>query len=386
MRSNATPDPDRAGEAPAPARLKRTPLYGAHRRRGAKMVEFAGWQMPVQYSGVIEEHQAVRERAGLFDVSHMGEIEVRGPGASATLQRVTANDVSRLAPFQAQYSLLLNPEGGIVDDVVLHKLGDEHYLICVNAVNTEKDCAWLGGHAAAAEVIDRSGEYGQLALQGPLAESVLQPLTSLSLKDIAYYRFALGEVAGVRCLVARTGYTGEDGFELYCPWGETERLWEELLGAGEKEGVRPCGLGARDTLRLERALPLYGNELDESTTPLEAGLGWVVKFDKGDFLGRERLWQQNCAGVKRRLVGLELLEPGIARSQAPVWKSGRRLGAVTSGTRSPTLKKSIALAYVESDEATAGNQVAVEVRGRMIAARLVALPFYRRDEKVQRRR
>ena len=343
------------------------------------MVEFAGWEMPVQYRGVVEEHLAVRRQAGLFDVSHMGEIEVRGPRALELCQRLTANDVARVAKGQAQYNLLLNENAGVVDDIVLHRLEEDQFLICVNAANTEKDFRWMtersGGGVA---VQDASSRYVQLALQGPLAEKILQPLTPLRLEEMKPFRFAFGQVCAIRCLVARTGYTGEDGFELYCDSSAGERLWNGLLDAGRDVGLRPAGLGARDTLRLERALPLYGHELDESTTPLEAGLEWVVKFSKGSFLGREALLRQKQEGLKRKLVGLETIEPGIARSHYPILKQGERIGEVTSGTKSPTLGRSIALGYVLAGEGSVGNAVEVEIRSRRVQARIVSVPFYRR--------
>lgn len=359
--------------------LKRTPLYAAHRRAGAKMVEFAGWEMPVQYRGVIEEHLAVRSKAGLFDVSHMGEIEVRGAGALDFCQRVTANDVGRLQPFQAQYSFLLNKQGGVVDDVIIYRVKPEAYFICVNASNLDKDFAWLANYAGAdVEVDNQSAMYAQLALQGPAAEAILQPMTLQPLKAIESFQFQFADVAAVRCLVARTGYTGEPGFELYCHGDAAERLWDALMEAGQSHGLIAAGLGARDTLRLEKAYPLYGHELDDSTTPLEAGLEWVVKWTKPWFLGRERLLEQKQQGVTRKLVGLEALEPGIPRGGYGVFKDGVKIGAITSGTKSPSLGKAIALAYVASAQARIDNRLEVEIRGRKIAAKIVSLPFYRR--------
>jgi aminomethyltransferase len=364
----------------APA-LKKTPLHSAHRRAGAKLVEFAGWEMPVQYTGVIDEHLAVRRCAGLFDVSHMGEIEVRGAGALEFCQRVTANDVARLTEFQAQYNLLLNEQGGVVDDVIVYRLKPDAYFICVNAANTEKDYDWLTGHAGGpVEIENQSALYAQLALQGPAAEKILQPLTAQPLAQIRSFHFAFADVAAVRCLIARTGYTGEDGFELYCDSAEAERLWNTLLEAGTPAGLLPAGLGARDTLRLEKAYPLYGHELDESTTPLEAGLEWVTKLTKAGFIGREVLVKQKSLGVRRKLVGLEMLEPGIARSDYGLFKSGQNIGRVTSGTKSPTLGKAIALGYVASAEAQIDNVIEVEIRGRKVSAKIVALPFYRRKD------
>lgn len=343
------------------------------------MVEFAGWEMPVQYRGVIQEHVAVRYRAGLFDVSHMGEIEIRGSGALELCQRISANDVSRMKPSQAQYNLLLNESGGIVDDVILYRLDETHFFICVNAANSDKDFDWIKKNSGTGvEIENASPRYAQLALQGPLAEKILQPLTALQLGEIKPFYFACGNVSSIRCLVARTGYTGEDGFELYCDAAAAESLWNTLLECGSPMGLEPAGLGARDTLRLEKAYPLYGHELDETTTPLEAGLEWVLKLGKGPFFGRETLLQQKQGGVTRRLVGLELTEPGIARSNYALFKNEKAIGRVTSGTKSPTLDRSIALGYVSVEEAQVGNTVAVEIRGRRAAAKIVPLPFYRR--------
>jgi aminomethyltransferase len=361
--------------------MKRTPLYAAHRRAGAKMVEFAGWEMPVQYAGVIEEHRAVRRCAGLFDVSHMGEIEVRGAKAENFCQRISANDVGRMREFQAQYNLLLNERGGVIDDVIFYRRAPDEFLICVNAANTDKDFHWIVARAEGeVSVENTSARYAQLALQGPAAAKILEPLTEADLKGMKPFHFAFADVATVRCLVARTGYTGEDGFELYCDPPDAEGLWEALLKAGASHGVVPAGLGARDTLRLEKAYPLYGHELDEETTPLEAGLDWVVKFSKPEFIGREPLLRQKRDGVKRKLVGLELVDPGIARSGYEVFKDGRSIGRVTSGTRSPSLHRSIALAYVASAEARVDNSVEVEIRGRKAQAKIVPTPFYRRSD------
>jgi len=343
------------------------------------MVEFAGWEMPVRYSGVIEEHRAVRRRAGLFDVSHMGEIEVRGAGATAFCQRMTANDVSRMAVFQAQYNLLLNEQGGVIDDVIVYRLQPDVYFICVNASNSDKDFAWIAEHAAGTVAVENvSAKYAQLALQGPRAEKILQPLTTASLAGLKSFRFEFADVASVRCLAARTGYTGEDGFELYCNSEDGERLWSALLDAGAPEDLVPVGLGARDTLRLEKAYPLYGHELDETTTPLEAGLAWVTKLSKPDFIGRDVLLKQKAHGIERKLVGLEMLAPGIARGGYPLFKNDHKIGRVTSGTQSPSLGRSIALAYVAIEHAGVGNVIDVEIRGRKISAKIVSIPFYRR--------
>jgi aminomethyltransferase len=344
------------------------------------MVQFAGWEMPVQYQGIIDEHLAVRRRAGLFDVSHMGEIELRGADALEFSQRMTANDVARMSVGQAQYNLLLNERGGIIDDVIFYRLAGDAFLICVNAANTEKDFLWIQKHAggAAVAVENVSARYCQLALQGPRAQSILSPLTSLDLRTLNSFHFVFADVAAIRCLVARTGYTGEDGFELYCDATAGARLWDALLSAGESEQLIPAGLGARDTLRLEKAYPLYGHELDDEITPLEAGLGWVTKFSKPTFLGREVLVEQKNRGLRRKLVGLELLGPGIARANYELQKQGRAIGRITSGTKSPSLGKSIALGYVLFEDSEIGNHVDVNVRGRNVAAEIVPVPFYNR--------
>lgn len=343
------------------------------------MVEFAGWEMPVQYQGVIEEHRAVRSRAGIFDVSHMGEIEVRGDGALEFCQRMTANDVSRIKLFQAQYNLLLNERGGVIDDVIFYRLEENIFFVCVNASNSDKDFAWLSERSGnTVEVEDVSAKYAQLALQGPRAEKILQALTAIALAELKSFYFAFGDVASIRCLVARTGYTGEEGFELYCHSEDATKLWAAVLDAGAPEGLVPVGLGARDTLRLEKAYPLYGHELDDTTTPLEAGLEWVTKFSKPDFLGREILLKQKEQGVKRKLVGLEMLEPGIARGGYRLFKNDINIGHVTSGTKSPSLDKAIALGYVGVEHAATGNVVDVEIRSRRASAKVVSLPFYRR--------
>jgi aminomethyltransferase len=359
--------------------MKRTPLYSAHRRAGAKMVEFAGWEMPVQYEGVIAEHNAVRTKAGLFDVSHMGEVTVEGENAVEFCQAMSANDVGRIQVGQAQYNLLLNERGGVVDDVIFYRLEPNRFLICVNASNSDKDFEWLKDHAGAGvKVANVSDRYAQLAVQGPLAERILQRLTDTKLDQIGSFHFALTEIASAHCLIARTGYTGEDGFELYCSPIDAERLWNALLETGSAAGLVPAGLGARDTLRLEKAYPLYGHELDDTTTPLEAGLEWVTKFSKPTFIGREVLVRQKEKGIERKLVGLELLDKGIARSGHPISKNGKAAGRVTSGTRSPTLGCSVALGYVEIGEAQVGNILDIDIRGRMTSANIVALPFYKK--------
>ncbi|MEP0772779.1 MAG: glycine cleavage system aminomethyltransferase GcvT [Acidobacteriota bacterium] len=361
--------------------LKRTPLYECHLSAGGKMVPFAGWEMPVQYRGVVEEHRAVRSRVGLFDVSHMGEIEVTGSRALDFLQYVTCNDVSKLTAGRAQYSGLMTPRGTFVDDLLVHKMSDQQYLLVVNAANKDKGYAYLCAQAAGfsgVEVNDRSAQWAQLAVQGPRAADVVQRLTPAKLSDIKYYRFVVEKVCGVEAILARTGYTGEDGFEIYVHPAHAPDLWNAILKAGAEDEIVPCGLGARDTLRFEACMHLYGNDIDDSTTPLEAGLEWIVKFDKGPFLGREALRRQEAAGLKRKLVGLEMIGRGIARHGYPVLKDGERVGTVTSGTFAPTLQRALALAYVAVELAREGEELDVEIREQPVRAKVVATPFYRR--------
>ncbi len=357
----------------------RTPLFDVHVRSGARMVEFAGWDMPVQYGGILEEHQAVRTRVGLFDVSHMGEVVFRGPRALETLNRLFTNDLSRIADGQAQYGCLCRETGGIVDDVVIYRRSAQDLLVCVNAANRQKDFEWLrDGARGQADVRNESDDWAQLALQGPRARIVMARLARADLASLKPFRFVEGEVAGVGCTIARTGYTGEDGFELFCPPQQSPRLWEALIEAGAAEEIAPCGLGARDSLRLEVAYRLYGSDMDDSTTPLEAGLAWVVKLDKGDFVGRAALMEQQRKGLPRKLVGFALTDPGIARHGYDVLAAGKKVGTVTSGTRSPTLKISIGLAYVPPALAAEGSTLAVDIRGRAAAAKVVKTPFYTR--------
>ena len=359
--------------------MNRTPLYAAHQALGARFVDFGCWEMPVQYTSILDEHQAVRQRAGLFDVSHMGEIELRGPHAIAAAQELTVNDLGRLGDGQAQYSLLCLPNGGVVDDVMVHRISSERVLLCVNAANTDKDFAWIAEHHHGAEVINRSAEFSLLALQGPRATQILTGLTSLPLSQIAPFAFAEGTIAGRQTLAAHTGYTGEDGWEIYCAPSDARTLWDALLEAGQRFDIRPAGLGARDTLRLERALPLYGHELTEETTPLEAGLSWVVRFTKPSFVGRAALLQQRQRGLTRRLVGLAMTAPGIPRQGYAVVHDGSVVGGVTSGTKSPTLGKAIGLGYVASTLGAVGTQLGIDIRGRVIGAEVVKLPFYKRE-------
>jgi aminomethyltransferase len=359
---------------------KRTPLYDTHRALGARLIEFGGWEMPVQYSGILAEHRAVRTRAGLFDLSHMGEIEVAGPRALEVCQELLVTDVARVWLWQAQYSVLCYPDGGIVDDVIVYRVAEERYLLCVNAANIDKDCDWMVAHnQGRAGLSNRSDEYALVALQGPLAQSILQRLTALDLSQVRRYWAAPGAVAGVSVLIARTGYTGEDGFELFVPAHQSVSVWTACLDTGQREGIVPVGLGARDTLRLEAGYLLYGNDIDAQTTPLEAGLHRLVKFDKGMFLGREALLQQQASGMTKQLIGIKMEDSGIPRHGYLLWDGARQLGQVTSGTQSPTLGVGIALGYVPPTAAAVGATLVVEIRGRRARARIVERPFYHRQ-------
>jgi aminomethyltransferase len=355
--------------------LKRTPLRDVHAAAGAKMVPFGGWDMPVQYAGIIEEHRCVRSAVGLFDISHMGEFEVRGPGALAAVQAITTNDVSTLALGQVQYSLLCYPEGGIVDDLTLYRLAEDHYMLTVNASNIDKDWAWVTGHGKGADWKNVSAETGLLAVQGPMAEALVQRLADRDVTGVLYYHFARGAVAGVPCLISRTGYTGEDGFELYAPAARLETLWHALMEAGKGDGIQPIGLGARDTLRLEMKFALYGNDIDETTNPLEAGLGWVVKPAKGEFIGRKPVEAMRAAGVPRKLVGFEMAERAVARHGYRLLKDGAPVGVVTSGSFSPSLERCIGMGYVRTDLAPVGAKLDVDIRGQAHPARVVKTPF-----------
>jgi len=357
---------------------QRTPLYDAHRGLGARLIAFAGWEMPLSYSGVTDEHRAVREHCGLFDVSHMGEVELRGPGAAELCQRLTVNDVGRLRIGDAQYSLLCTPGGGVLDDLIVYRLAEARFLLIVNAANTPKDLAWIREHAGSVEVVDRSAELALLALQGPEAEVVLRTLTALDLPALRPFTFLQGPVAGRQTLVSRTGYTGEDGFELLVDAAGVLAVWNALLPAVQRRSGLPVGLGARDTLRLEAGLPLCGSDMDETTTPLEAGLAWVVKLDRGDFIGRDALLAQRAAGVPRRLCGFRLDEPGVPRHGYPVYRDGAPVGTVTSGAKSPTLDACIGLAYLSAGCTARDTVIGIEIRGRRIPAHVVDRPFYRR--------
>jgi aminomethyltransferase len=365
----------------AAAPLKKTPLNARHRASGARMVPFAGWDMPIEYSGVTDEHLAVRTRAGIFDVSHMGELEIAGQDALAAVQLISSNDASRLQIGQAHYAGLTTPDGTFVDDMLVYRMGPSHFMLVVNASNIEKDYNWIAGQIAnvgQAAMVDASNRYALIAIQGPAAREVLQQLTAIGLGEIKYYWFAHGEVANARVTVSRTGYTGEDGFEIFVPPNMADRVWQALLEAGRAADVIPCGLAARDTLRLEAAMRLYGNDIDETTSVLEADLGWVIGWKKPSFIGHERLREQKERGVARKLVGFEMIDRGIARHGYPVVNDGQRVGVVTSGTQTPFLKKAIGMAYLPVEMAAPGTEFEIDLRGRVSRAHVVSLPFYKR--------
>jgi len=372
--------------------LSKTPLNATHRKLGAKMVDFGGWDMPVEYpgagGGLIAEHLAVRTGVGLFDVSHMGEIQFRGPGSLAAIQHITMNDASRLVDGQAQYSALLTPEGTFVDDILVHRLSENDYLLVVNAGTKAKDYAWIRKQVGAwpsIHISDYSSYYSQLAVQGPRALETLQKLTKVDLAAIKNYWFTFGEVSGIaNVLIARTGYSGEDGFEIYLPADEptTVKVWNALIAAGTEFGIRPCGLGARNTLRLEAGMPLYGHEISDEINVFESGHDRWLKLDKGEFIGREALLAAQAAGAKRRLVALEMVERGIARDSYPVLDlEGNEIGTITSGSPAPFLKKNIAFALVPTETAASGADVLVQVRANRVRAKQVTAPFYKRVKK-----
>jgi aminomethyltransferase len=362
--------------------LLKTPLHARHIQHGAKMVPFGGWDMPVEYSGLTSEHLAVRTRAGLFDVSHMGEVEIAGADALAAIQHLTSNDASKLQIGQIQYSALMTPQGTFVDDLLVYRWADAHYLLVINAANIKKDVAWIQAQLATlsgdAVAVNSSSRYALLAVQGPEALSVVQSLTSVELAPLKYYWFAHGEFAGIRGTVSRTGYTGEDGFEIFVPPAQAERLWNAILDAGRDIDIVPAGLGARDTLRLEAAMRLSGSDIDETTSVLEADLGWIVGWKKDNFLGADVLRQQKAEGVARKIVGFEVLDRGIARHGHDVYIDGQKAGIVTSGTQTPFLKKAIGMAYVPAAAATVDRELEIDVRGRRLRAKVVPMPFYKR--------
>jgi len=372
----------------APAlKLKSTPLNSIHRKLGGRMVEFGGWDMPVQYpAGTVEEHVRTRTHAGLFDVSHMGEIDVRGLDAVAFVNGLVSNDASKLVDGQAQYSALTTPEGTVIDDLLVYRFAEDHLLLVVNAGTTDKDWDWISSHRENEDIELRnvSADYCQIAFQGPDALGILQKLTRLPLSEIKYYHFREGEVDGVPAIVSRTGYTGEDGFEVYASPDKAERLWNKSLDAGNfgaDDGVLACGLAARNTLRLEAGMCLYGHEIDETTTLLEANLGWITKLNKGYFIGRDRLLKQKEEGIGRKLLGFEVTDRGIARDGQDVLIDGQRVGQVTSGSPAPFLKKNIGMAYVPVEFANEGRAIEIDVRGRRVGAQIVPLPFYKRPKQ-----
>lgn len=360
--------------------MKKTALYDHHKKHHAKMVEFFGWEMPIEYHGIVKEHMAVRQNAGLFDVSHMGEILIQGPEALDYVQHLTPNDASRLDTERAQYSAMTTPQGTFVDDLLVYCLGEKSYLLVVNAANTEKDFDWVLTHKDKFDVKieNLSDKYSQLALQGPSAIKILTPLTGIPLDEMKPFRVRQGEVAGIESIVSRTGYTGEDGFEIYTRSPEPGKIWDALMEEGKDSGLLPVGLGARDTLRLEAALMLYGNDIDDTTTVLEAGLGWLVKFKKGDFIGKDALEKQKEAGIEKKLSGFEIIGRGIARPHYSVFTDGIKTSEVRSGTYAPFLKKSIGLTYLPVEKAKPGAEIEIEIRGKKTKSQVVPLPFYKR--------
>lgn len=363
--------------------LKRTPLFEEYAKYGAKTIDFGGWELPVQFSSIKEEHEAVRTRAGLFDVSHMGEIVVEGEDALRFLQTLLTNDIASIPVGGAQYNLMCYENGGVVDDLIVYHLGKNQYLLVVNAANTEKDVEWLKRHADGdVTITDKSDEYALIALQGPLSEQILQKLTNENLSEIKPFHFkASVNIGGFPVLVSRTGYTGEDGFELYGEPKAIVALWNEILDAGKEDGLIPCGLGARDTLRFEAGLPLYGQELSETISPFEAGLGFAVKLQKeADFIGKEALIEQKEQGLDRKLVGIEMIDKGIPRHGYKVFKEDKEVGVVTTGTQVPSTKRNLGLALLDIQYTEIGTEVDVEIRNKKVKAQVVAKPFYKRGK------
>lgn len=356
--------------------MKKTPLNQVHKDLGAKMIDFGGWEMPVQYTSILSEHESVRKACGLFDVSHMGEIYFKGPEALANLQKLMTNDVSRLELGQVLYTPMCYSDGGIVDDLLVYRLDDDEFLLVVNASNTDKDYEWIIENTSGdVEIKNLSSEYAQLALQGPKSKDILQELTGINLDQMKYYWFERGEVAGAEVLLSRTGYTGELGYEIYLKPDDAVSVWNSLMEKGEKYNLVPVGLGARDTLRLEKKFCLYGNDIDKNTHPLEAGLGWTVKFDKGDFIGRDVLLRHKEEGYDRKLIGFKLIERGIARHGYTIQSNGEDIGVVTSGSFSPTLKENIGLGYVKKEQARVGEEIEIIIRKKSVKARIVETPF-----------
>jgi len=363
--------------------LKRTALYDWHKNNGGKIVDFAGWELPVQYTGVIPEHKAVREAAGLFDVSHMGEVFVTGPEAEAALEYLTCNEVSSLSDGKAQYSALLNEKGGVVDDIIVYRFSRTRYLVCVNASNASKDFDWMVRHNKhQAEIVNQSAEFGQIALQGPKAAQIISKLCDSKVTSLEYFHFCEAKILNVPVIAARTGYTGEDGFEFFVPWDSTEKIWCAILEAGKPDGLIACGLGARDSLRLEACYPLHGHELGDEISALASGLSWVVRFNKGDFVGASALTNEKKQGTKRALVGFFVDDPGIARHGDRVLdQNGKEIGIVTSGTKTPTLNRALGLALVDKDFAKNDTTIFTEVRGKSLRSHVVKKPFYTNVKK-----
>lgn len=362
------------------ASLKRTPLYDAHVKAGGKIVEFGGWEMPIQYAGIIDEHKRCRESAGIFDVSHMGEIDLQGPDAFKLINKLITNDASKLQLKQIIYSPMCYEDGGVVDDLLVYKMAEDHFYIVVNASNTDKDYDWFQKNAEGMDVKmeNISSQTVQIAVQGPKAESILQKLTDCDLAKIRYYWFDYGKVDGVDAIISRTGYTGEDGFEIYISPDYGIQVWDKIVEAGQSEGIVPVGLGARDTLRLEARLPLYGHEMSNEITPLEAGLNIFVKLDKESFNGKEPLVKQKEEGLKRKLAGFEITGRGVPRSDYVIKKDGEEIGWVTSGSFAPSLNKNIGLALVKPEFASVGTVFEVDIRGKGIEAKVIKTPFYSR--------
>jgi aminomethyltransferase len=365
---------------------QQTPLYGVHQALGARFIDFGGWSMPVQYTGAIDEHLAVRHTAGIFDVSHMGRFEVRGPDALAVVQKLTCNDAGRLRDNQVQYSALTTPHGTFIDDLTVYRFNEEHFLLCINASNRDKDYQWIDGHTEGrvASLYNVSSQYAQIAIQGPMAQDIVQQLTPVTLHHIRFYWFDTGEVAGVPgTIISRTGYTGEDGFELYVPMDRdinAEWVWDRLWEMGRSSGLKPCGLAARNTLRLEAKMMLYGNDIDETTTVLEADLGWICKLDKPDFIGRDALVAQKEKGLDRKIAGFEVLDRAPARDGYAVLSDGQPISRVTSGSFAPFLKKNIGLAYLPIELTSPGTPIQIQIRDRAVEARVVETPFYKRKK------
>ncbi len=362
--------------------MKRTPLHDVHKALNAKMIEFAGYEMPVEYTGVKDEHKQVREKAGVFDVSHMGEFRLKGPDAFKLVQHLTSNDATRLVPGKVQYTCLPNGRGGIVDDLLLYMIGEHDYMMVVNAANIEKDWKWINSqNNFDVELLDISENTALIAVQGPMTADILNPLTDIDLNQIKFHHFTIGEIGGLdEVLISATGYTGSGGFELYCRPDQSYQLWNRIMESGASADIKPAGLAARDTLRLEMGFCLYGNDIDETTSPLEAGLGWITKFTEGnDFIDRQRLEEQKINGVARKLIGFEMMGKGIPRKDYPILDpSGKVMGRVTSGTMSPTLEKGIGMGYLPLDFSNAGQEILIGIREKQLRARVIQLPFYKK--------